>query len=1162
MHPCVTLAIRPSTARRAGSTAAALLAFAFPVIAQSPARAPDNLVSWWKAEGNVLDSFGANNGTFAGLPAFTAGKVNQAFVFDSNDDRASIPHQAGLNPGASGFTVEFWIKSSPSQSGEYAPIDKSHGFVDNTGWAIQGAGGGLGCSINVNGGWVGVGTASPFMLDFNWHHIACVIDTPNGRMRMYIDAALLPGQTVANASISNNTRPLLFGYASGGGTPTRFFRGSLDEVTIYDRALCTDEVRSIYLASAAGKVIAPPPPPPPPTQLAPGATSWWKGESNAFDTLGTNHGALTGTPGFASAYVNQGFVFDSNDDRVSIPHAANLNPGANGFSVEFWVKGSPIQPGGIYTVIDKSHGFVDSTGWTLQGLDGSLQFIIGAPGAPNADPSGFVGSGSGANRFLLDYCWHHMVGTYDPADRKVRQYVDCVLEPYQPSIAPATIANNTRLLLFGYASGGGSPTRFFRGSLDEVTIYDRPLTLAEVEALCHAGRAGKVQIPNTVPIVVITSPADGAVVGSPSVGVTGTISDVNATTVTSIPSGVSASLPGGGGNVSGTVTLVGADGLHSIALSATNLANNTAGTSISVILDTTPPGVIITAPLEGAILGDPSLTVNVSVADLTATSLDIGGSAAALPAGGGGSSAMLTLVEGANTIAVQVIDAAGNTTTVERHVTLDLSAPIVSIDSPADGACFGPGGATVPVTATVDDLTATSVTSVPTGVATALPAGGGIASGVVSLAEGNNTITVSATDATARTGSNSITVVLDTTAPSVSLVAPANGAIVRGTIDLQAAANDALPGSGVASLVFAVDGNPFGSPTPAPYEAMLDTTTLSDGSHIVTATATDGKDNTNVAIAMIHVDNTAPTVAFVVPANNALVAGTFVLQANVADNGTGVSSVVMLAGGVAPTIDGSTTYAVPVASDTRAASENSTRWLDGPLALEVRVVDAAGNEASSMITVNIDNTAPDKSLISPVDQSVVSGVITIHAAAQDPNLAEIRILVDNQLVATSATSPLITTFDTATDLDGVMEITVVVVDSLNNQSTCTAHVFRSNLTFDFKPESLNLRARGQGVVTAHVESHSLAQMLPLVAHVVTLRVPGGNPVLAIGGGAIGDGDRDGIPDTTIRFDRTALLAAINAGIAANLIPAAGPIPIRLFVDGNEVGADTARPAGN
>jgi hypothetical protein len=73
--------------------------------------ATSNLVSWWPAEGNAADTWGANNGTLINGTGFTSGKVGQAFSFDGIDDCVGLPASASLNVGAGGgFTIEGWIK--------------------------------------------------------------------------------------------------------------------------------------------------------------------------------------------------------------------------------------------------------------------------------------------------------------------------------------------------------------------------------------------------------------------------------------------------------------------------------------------------------------------------------------------------------------------------------------------------------------------------------------------------------------------------------------------------------------------------------------------------------------------------------------------------------------------------------------------------------------------------------------------------------------------------------------------------------------------------------------------------------------------------------------------------------------------------------------------
>jgi Concanavalin A-like lectin/glucanases superfamily/Bacterial Ig domain len=82
---------------------------------------------------------------------------------------------------------------------------------------------------------------------------------------------------------------------------------------------------------------------------------------------------------------------------------------------------------------------------------------------------------------------------------------------------------------------------------------------------------------------------------------------------------------------------------------------------------------------------------------------------------------------------------------------------------------------------------------------------------------------------------------VDTTPPTVSVTAPAAGATVSGTVTLTATASDNV---GVSSVQFRVDGVDGGSPdTTAPYSVSWNTTMFTNGSHAITAVATDAAGN-------------------------------------------------------------------------------------------------------------------------------------------------------------------------------------------------------------------------------------------------------------------------------------------------------------------------------
>ena len=96
----------------------------------------------------------------------------------------------------------------------------------------------------------------------------------------------------------------------------------------------------------------------------------------------------------------------------------------------------------------------------------------------------------------------------------------------------------------------------------------------------------------------------------------------------------------------------------------------------------------------------------------------------------------------------------------------------------------------------------------------------------------------------------------DTTPPSVTLTAPADGAVLSGTIELTA---DAADDVAIARVDFLVDGVVVASDDTAPYQASWDTTAAGDGARTLSARAFDASSNdaTSASVA-VTVDNTPP----------------------------------------------------------------------------------------------------------------------------------------------------------------------------------------------------------------------------------------------------------------------------------------------------------------
>ena len=93
----------------------------------------------------------------------------------------------------------------------------------------------------------------------------------------------------------------------------------------------------------------------------------------------------------------------------------------------------------------------------------------------------------------------------------------------------------------------------------------------------------------------------------------------------------------------------------------------------------------------------------------------------------------------------------------------------------------------------------------------------------------------------------------DRTNPSVSFITPATGSTVSNTVNVQVNASDNV---GVSSVVLKVNGNVIGTSNAAPYNFSWNTSGLSNGTHTLTATATDAAGNSKIR--SIHVGYNTP----------------------------------------------------------------------------------------------------------------------------------------------------------------------------------------------------------------------------------------------------------------------------------------------------------------
>ena len=243
-----------------------------------------------------------------------------------------------------------------------------------------------------------------------------------------------------------------------------------------------------------------------------GVIAWWPfDETNgarAFDLAGDHTGGHIGGPSPASGLVGAALQFDGRDDFVAVPDSSSWEFGAQDFTIELWANfntpgGSISHPSHI--LIGNDEGPFNVNKWFFALGGGFLSFHINSPTLgpkffPFAPFSPKVGQ------------WYHLAITRQAATFTI------FINGLQVASAVNTdiIPNADAPLTIGQAEELG----FMNGWLDEVTIYNRALSSAELRAIAAAGEAGKCKALSSLQVSQI-SPTGGGNAGLVTVVIRG-----------------------------------------------------------------------------------------------------------------------------------------------------------------------------------------------------------------------------------------------------------------------------------------------------------------------------------------------------------------------------------------------------------------------------------------------------------------------------------------------------------------------------------------------------------------------------------------------------------------------------------------------------------------
>jgi len=214
---------------------------------------PAGLVSWWPGDGNVDDIWDNNDGTLMNGAGFAPGKVGQAFSFDGLDDYVEVANEEVFDFGAGPFSITAWIKTSGGRSFNEHFISKGEhwgGGDDYILWVSS-----IDGHIQFQYGYANpyddlIGSTATD--DANWHFVTVTQSGAcSGCAKLYVDGVL--EDTNVGRTLVNGDRTFIIGSAFGSDGNQFSFKGLVDEVSVYNRALAASEVQAIYNAGSAGK---------------------------------------------------------------------------------------------------------------------------------------------------------------------------------------------------------------------------------------------------------------------------------------------------------------------------------------------------------------------------------------------------------------------------------------------------------------------------------------------------------------------------------------------------------------------------------------------------------------------------------------------------------------------------------------------------------------------------------------------------------------------------------------------------------------------------------------------------------------------------------------------------------------------------------------------
>jgi len=431
------------------------------------------LVGHWTFDGadisgvTAYDKAGTNNGTITAATK-VIGKLGQGMRFNGSSAHIYVGDGSGFALGTQ-YTVSAWVNIS-----DLSADRQIFTLRNNAGQGIKfqldsQSGNTFNFIVRDDANHIAVATKSMTPKTNRWYYVVGVRNGNN--IYVYVDTVV--GGTVGSASLGTITvnKGEIGALWSPIGVLEISFKGVIDDVRIYSRALSAQEIRQLYAmggdkiqASTVNKGGS----------LTSGLVGHWTFDgadisgTQVYDKSpqGTNTGTSSGGVTKVMGKLGQAMKFNGSTGNTSISSVMGLSTAD--VTISHWVKLPSLSTKGQFVRVGGNYGY--GTGVGTNTYDANGNNLIMLFGGIRWIPTSYN---------FTDTKWHYITMTINSAGVPAI-YVDGIyINSY--SGTSATAPDDTTYI------GREATGRYFNGSIDDVRIYSRALSATEVRQLYAMG---------------------------------------------------------------------------------------------------------------------------------------------------------------------------------------------------------------------------------------------------------------------------------------------------------------------------------------------------------------------------------------------------------------------------------------------------------------------------------------------------------------------------------------------------------------------------------------------------------------------------------------------------------------------------------------------------